>query len=131
MSTNNNVGLNGKGVGVPVKLMHESEGHVVTVRNREEEESLLRLSILLSRNVFLSSFFFVRSLFLMRERELETIWEKSICINDAMKRGALNTNNKERWSLFSKKRTKVVALFFFRVLLSSLGVSSASRDERL
>ena len=32
MSTNNNVGLNGKGVGVPVKLMHESEGHVVTVR---------------------------------------------------------------------------------------------------
>ena len=31
----------------------------------------------------------------------------------AMKRGALNTNNKERWSLFSKKRTKVVALFFF------------------
>ena len=28
----NNVGLNGKGVGVPVKLMHESEGHVVTVR---------------------------------------------------------------------------------------------------
>ena len=81
MSTNNNVGLNGKGVGVPVKLMHESEGHVVTVRNREEES--LRLSILLSRNVFLSSFFFVRSLFLMRERELETIWEKSICINDA------------------------------------------------
>ena len=59
MSTNN-VGLNGKGVGVPVKLMHESEGHVVTVRNREEEESLLRLSILLSRNVFLSSFFFAR-----------------------------------------------------------------------
>ena len=59
MSTNNNVGLNGKGVGVPVKLMHESEGHVVTVRNREEE-SLLRLSILLSRNVFLSSFFFAR-----------------------------------------------------------------------
>ena len=57
MSTNN-VGLNGKGVGVPVKLMHESEGHVVTVRNREEES--LRLSILLSRNVFLSSFFFVR-----------------------------------------------------------------------
>ena len=81
MSTNNNVGLNGKGVGVPVKLMHESEGHVVTVRNREEES--LRLSIILSRNVFLSSFFFVRSLFLMRERELETIWEKSICINDA------------------------------------------------
>ncbi len=30
--SNNNVGLNGKGVGVPVKLMHESEGHVVTVR---------------------------------------------------------------------------------------------------
>jgi len=61
MSTNNNVGLNGKGVGVPVKLMHESEGHVVTVRKyrEEEEESLLRLSILLSRNVFLSSFFFV------------------------------------------------------------------------
>ena len=57
MSTNN-VGLNGKGVGVPVKLMHESEGHVVTVRNREEES--LRLSIILSRNVFLSSFFFVR-----------------------------------------------------------------------
>ena len=50
MSTNNNVGLNGKGVGVPVKLMHESEGHVVTVRKyrEEEEESLLRLSILLS-----------------------------------------------------------------------------------
>ena len=70
MSTNN-VGLNGKGVGVPVKLMHESEGHVVTVRNREEE-SLLRLSILLSRNVFLmSSFFFARfdpSLFDERER---------------------------------------------------------------
>ena len=48
MSTNNNVGLNGKGVGVPVKLMHESEGHVVTVRKYREEESLLRLSILLS-----------------------------------------------------------------------------------
>ena len=61
MSTNNNVGLNGKGVGVPVKLMHESEGHVVTVRKYREEESLLRLSILLSRNVFLmSSFFFAR-----------------------------------------------------------------------
>ena len=60
MSTNN-VGLNGKGVGVPVKLMHESEGHVVTVRKYREEESLLRLSILLSRNVFLmSSFFFAR-----------------------------------------------------------------------
>jgi len=24
----------GKGVGVPVKLLHESEGHVVTVRHR-------------------------------------------------------------------------------------------------
>ena len=72
--SNNNVGLNGKGVGVPVKLMHESEGHVVTVRNREEES--LRLSIL-SRNVF-CLLFSSRSPFLMRERELETIWEKSI-----------------------------------------------------
>ena len=82
MSTNNNVGLNGKGVGVPVKLMHESEGHVVTVRNREEEESLLRLSILLSRIMFFNVFFFLREmipLFDERERELETIsWEKSI-----------------------------------------------------
>ena len=63
MSTNNNVGLNGKGVGVPVKLMHESEGHVVTVRKyREEEESLLRLSILLSLVIvfLMSSFFFAR-----------------------------------------------------------------------
>ena len=42
VAMSNNVGLNGKGVGVPVKLMHESEGHVVTVRNREER----RLSIL-------------------------------------------------------------------------------------
>ena len=65
-------------------------------------------------------------LFDERERELETIWEKSICINDAMKRGALNTTNKERWSLFSKKRTKVVALFFFRVLYSP---PSASRPH--
>ena len=44
MSTNNNVGLNGKGVGVPVKLMHESEGHVVTVRNRREFASFYSLS---------------------------------------------------------------------------------------
>ena len=82
----NNVGLNGKGVGVPVKLMHESEGHVVTVRKyrEEEEESLLRLSILLSRIMFFNVFFFLREmipLFDERERELETIsWEKSIRI---------------------------------------------------
>ena len=62
MSTNNNVGLNGKGVGVPVKLMHESEGHVVTVRKYREEESLLRLSILLSRNCFFNVFFFLREI---------------------------------------------------------------------
>ena len=66
MSTNNNVGLNGKGVGVPVKLMHESEGHVVTVRKyrEEDEESLLRLSILLSlsRNCFFNVFFFLREI---------------------------------------------------------------------
>ena len=61
MSTNN-VGLNGKGVGVPVKLMHESEGHVVTVRKYREEESLLRLSILLSRNCFFNVFFFLREI---------------------------------------------------------------------
>ena len=88
MSTNNNVGLNGKGVGVPVKLMHESEGHVVTVRNREEE-SLLRLSILLSRNVFLmSSFFFARfdpSLFDEREERIGNDFMGKIYtyINDA------------------------------------------------
>ena len=99
MSTNNNVGLNGKGVGVPVKLMHESEGHVVTVRKyREEEESLLRLSILLSLscNVFLmSSFFFARfdpSLFDERERENwkrfhgKNLYTYKRCV---MKRGAL------------------------------------------
>ncbi len=102
MSTNNNVGLNGKGVGVPVKLMHESEGHVVTVRKyreEEEEESLLRLSILLSLscNVFLmSSFFFARfdpSLFDERERENwkrfhgKNLYTYKRC---AMKRGALS-----------------------------------------
>ena len=109
MSTNNNVGLNGKGVGVPVKLMHESEGHVVTVRNRR--------GVFLSR--VLSSF---RDPFLMRERIGNG---KNLYINDAMKR-ALNTN-KERSSLFSK-RTKV-ALFFF--VYYSPSASRPHRDERL
>lgn len=25
--------MSGKGIGIPVKLMHESEGHTITVRN--------------------------------------------------------------------------------------------------
>ena len=91
MSTNNNVGLNGKGVGVPVKLMHESEGHVVTVRKyREEEESLLRLSILLSLVIvfLMSSFFFARfdpSLFDEREERIGNDFMGKIYtyINDA------------------------------------------------
>ena len=71
---------------MPVKLMHESEGHVVTVRKyrEEEEESLLRLSILsLSRNCFFNVFFFLReidpSLFDERERRLNDFMGKSIC----------------------------------------------------
>ena len=99
MSTNTNVGLNGKGVGVPVKLMHESEGHVVTVRKyREEEESLLRLSILLSLVIvfLMSSFFFARfdpSLFDEREREnWKRFHGKNLYVYKrcAMKRGALS-----------------------------------------
>ena len=41
------VGL-GKGVGVPVKLLHESEGHVVTVRSLDVDARRRRSSVSLT-----------------------------------------------------------------------------------
>jgi hypothetical protein len=32
----------GKGIGIPVKLLHESEGHVVTVRSRRADSRRTR-----------------------------------------------------------------------------------------
>ena len=40
----------GKGVGIPVKLLHESEGHVVTVRARVERMNDEFLGLILIRS---------------------------------------------------------------------------------